>query len=311
MISKRWAGVWAGTICGLAAAQTPLVPLRWTPEPEKSATYDVSVTLNVEQREDEGESRAVELRQDARVSVWVEQLGEDGSASLLGRMSGVRLFWRDRDRQGSWGGVGEEPKSDVDRALAAIGGAATSSGLRVTIDAAGAITGFSGLDGVRDAFEGQTAVDESVLGMLDSVALGSRLAPVFQGDSAGVGDALAGAGARRVGSEWKTTERVGMGSAGTLEITTTWALREVVDGVAVIEGVSSVSALPPDPASPGSPMVRVEKGEGTARAEWDLGAGALRAHETRQALTMVWTLGDLSLRQEQASTSTLRRALEE
>lgn len=308
MTVQRWSVVVMGVMCGVATAQTPLVPLRWVAEPEKRAAYDLSVRLEVEQREGADEARRMALRQDARVSVWVESLGDDGSASLLGRVSDVRMHWKEGEHEGSSGEIGVEPSDPIGRTLAAIGAAADRSGLRLTIDARGAITGFSGLEGVADALAGQTSLDEGALGALEMGAMASRLAPVFQGDAAGVGEALAGAGARRVGSPWTTKERVDMGSAGALEITTEWTLQDVAEGVARIEGSSRVKALLPDPASPGAPVVRVEKGEGTTIALWSLALGALVSHETEQSLTMVWTLGDLELRQTQTSSSTLRRA---
>lgn len=309
MRGAGWAAAFAMT-GGLAFAQGPLVPLRWAPAAERSETYDVRVEWVVDQREGEGEARRLELRQEARVTVWVDGVGEDGSASLLGRVSDVRIEWRSGETSGTSGGVGETPEDAVGKTLAGICAAAIASGLRVTLDNAGAITGFSGLERARDALAGQEVVDESALGVLDGAAMASRLARVFCADAAGVGEGLAGAGSRRVGSEWRTTERVSMGSAGELEVTTDWALREVAEGEARVEGVSSVAARRAADASPGAPVVTLDGGEGVTRAVWDLSAGALASEETEQTVTMVWTLGDLVLRQEQRYRWTLTRVRE-
>lgn len=293
---------------GATWAQGPIVPLRWEAEKGKTLAYDVSVEMTVRQKEGEAEPRAMELRQRARVSLTVEDMGEDGSAALTGTISGVSVGWKDGDVEATWEEGGAETGTDAGRALAAIAQGAMQDALRVTIDPQGVISGMSGFEAARAALEEQNALDESTLGMFEPVAMASRLAPMFQGDAGGAGEHVAGAGSRRVGHGWQTTERVGLGSAGALEITTDWVLKEVTDGVALIEGVSRVEALRPQEPSPGAPVVRVEGASGTTRTTWDMTAGALRSCETEQALTMVWTLGDLTLRQEQTSKSMVRRA---
>lgn len=302
------AAVMGMALGGTAVAQAAPAPLRWQPEKGKEAAYDVSVEMTVRQQEGDAEGRSLEMRQRARVSLTVEEMGDDGSAALAGRLSGVSLMWKDGDVAASWEEGGAEPSTDAERALAAIGRAAMQDPLRVTIDAAGMLTGMSGFDSARAALDGQVVLDEGALGMFEPVALASRLAPVFQGDAGGAGEHVAGAGARRVGNGWQTTERVSLGSAGALEVTTDWVLKEVLDGVARIEGVSRVEALKPEEPSPGAPVVRVERGAGATTTIWDLSSAAMQSCETEQTLTMVWTLGDLTLRQEQTSKSSVRRA---
>ncbi|MBX3353591.1 MAG: hypothetical protein KF684_11720 [Phycisphaeraceae bacterium] len=273
-------------------------------EAGESMRYSIGIATNVTQTEGEGQPITLRLEQSLTLDLSVASVDERG-AVLEGSVVGVKLGtdWRGNFYEYAWPQLTTEaPAVPMPPfvLLRLMGERARESTLRVRVDmpvdsTPGRVT-VSGFESPATALDNQAVFDMSVLGMMANEQLGEALTSAFF-----VEGALDRP--RRAKTGWQSTERVEMGAAGAIEIATEWAVDQISNRLAKIDGRPRAAVLPPAATDPTAPTVRIADQSGSVMILWDHTRGLLQRREAKQSITTVWTIGAMSLTQKQETTA--------
>lgn len=273
-------------------------------EAGESMRYSIGIATNVTQTEGAGQPIALRLEQSLTLDLSVASVDERG-AVLEGSVVGVKLGtdWRGNFYEYAWPQLTTEaPAVPMPPfvLLRLMGERAHESTLRVRVDmpfesTPGRVT-VSGFESPATALENQAVFDMSVLGMMTNEQLGEALTAAFF-----VEGALDRP--RRAKTGWQSAERVEMGAAGAIEIATEWAVDQISNRLAKIDGRPRAAVLPPATVDPTAPTVRIADQSGSVLILWDHTRGLLQRREAKQSITTVWTIGAMSLTQKQETTA--------
>ena len=275
-------------------------------EAGQSMRYSLGVATTVTQTENDAEPTTMRLEQALTLDLSVTSVDERG-AVLEGKIVGVKLGtdWRGNFYEYAWPQLTTEvPTVPMPPfvLLRLMGERAREATLRVRVDApsdgaAGRVT-VSGFESPATALENQAVFDASALGMMTNEQVAQALQTAFF-----VEGALDRP--RRAKTGWQSAERVDMGPAGAIEVSTEWAVDQISARLAKIDGRPRAAVLPPASTDPTAPSVRIAEQAGSVMILWDHTRGLLQRRESKQTMTTVWTSGPATLTQRQETTAAI------
>lgn len=297
------------SMSSLTLAQPASGRVSFTPSFEQGQSMRYALDLDASITQREGEARSFDERTDQTITLDLEVVTSDENGAVLdGKVTALDLgaMWGGRMYQYEW------PKVTADVPLRLppviilekLGEEARDVRVKVRVDLPkdgnpGRVV-VSGFGDVAKALEKQDVFDVTTLGLLADEQMADALAGAFLVEGAS-GKSI------KVGAGWQTEDRVTLGPAGALEITTAWVLSSFEGGVARVQGTPRAAVARPASADPASPSVSLEKQESSIAVRWNAALGRADSRESTQAMTTVWTLGPLTLTQAQDTTLTVTR----
>lgn len=306
MLNRSLVPVRSGSVCGILLAAGLCAPAlaqegNFTPRFAQGQTvaYDLSMRLNVSQRRvvTEGESPAnnESMNCDARLELTVQKVGPDGSLELTGKVTSASIAIERglASRSFAWPLAGEiAADAPAEKKL---GEPLSASVITLNVDAKGVVTVSGGLDGFAQAVSKLDPPEPRLAGFFATTSFATMVEPIFRVDRAR--DVT-----REVGKVWQVTTGVELPPAGVAEFTTDFVFTAAQPEALAYGGPTTVSLMVPETRGEGVPAVRVTEGTGGAvAASFDPKAGLLRERRATSTINTLWTLGDLSLEQKQAS----------
>lgn len=295
----RWtvlAALAGALVCGASAApaarasvtQPEGVVLRPRLEEGRRDRYEIAATLSTETAAEGREPQRESVEQ--KVLVRTEVLGVDrlGVARVSVRLERAEVTYAapgERAETFAWA-EGEEGAQRV-LPLEVMYLKLAQEGLELQVGPDGTVRSVAGLEEVIAAGEGMTERSRArALGVFAPGAAGQSLSGIWRIDP---GERPV---RRAVGDVWRIQRLIPLGPAGSAAVVTACTLTAVEDGLATVEGRTSVTVRPqrgePDPAQP---SLAVEGEGGTLRVVWDVEAGALREREGAGSVRWTATLG--------------------
>lgn len=270
--------------------------------------YVLSLDSTVEQEGSEQPKFTQRVAQTVTLDLEVVRVDER-VVVLGGEVSGLNL-------QAMWGGrmyAYEWPKVTLEEPLRLppvlileqIGQRARDVRVRVRVDLPtasgepGAVVA-TGFEDVATALENQDVFDAMALGMLANEQVSDALEGAFFVEGAS-GKAF------RPGTGWQTEERINLGPAGAIDVTTSWKFESLDGATATVRGTPRASVARPAHADPASPSVGIVEQDATVHVVWDVEASRAAERTSTQRMTTLWALGPLSLTQKQDTTLSVKR----
>ncbi len=276
-------------------------------EAGQSMRYVLDLDATIKQKE--GENRAFNQRVDQTVTLDFEVVAVDDRGAVIdGKIIGLNLgaMWGDRMYAYEWPRVTADVPLRLPPIiiLEQIGEATRDVRVKVRVDLpndadAGRVV-VSGFEEVAEALEGQDVFDATVLGLLANEQIADALTGAF------FVEGVAGKQVR-TGAGWQTEDRINLGPAGAMDIATSWVFASLDNGVATLRGTPRASIARPASADPASPSAKLESQESSIEVRWNVDLGRADSRVSKQAMTTVWTLGPLTLSQEQDTTLSVTR----
>ncbi len=276
-------------------------------EQGQSVLYSIALESNITQKEGDLPEFAQGVSQEILLDLEVVTVDERG-AVIDGEVKGldVGAMWGGRMFEYVW------PKitTDVPMRLPPIiileqlGEAAREVRVKIRVDfptdgEAGTVV-VSGFENVAAALDEQDVFDMTVLGLLANEQMAEALESAFFIE--GTADKQI-----RVGAGWQTEDRVNLGPAGAIEITTEWVFKSLEGSSATVTGRPRAAVARPAAADPAAPSVAIEEQSASIEIMWNAEVGRLDSRASKQSMTTVWTLGPLTLSQKQDTTLTVVR----
>ncbi|MGP1310127.1 MAG: hypothetical protein ACTS27_08020 [Phycisphaerales bacterium] len=275
-------------------------------EEGQTMRYAIDLDASITQKQDEQMPFNQRVKQTIVLDLEVVTVDERG-AVLDGKVSSLHVgaLWGNRMHAYEW------PKVTTDVPLRLppviileqVGELARDVRVRARVnlpssDEAGSVV-VSGFEGVVKGLDEQDVFDETVLGLLANQQMSDALAGAFfvEGVSSPV----------RPGTGWETTDRINLGPAGAIDVTTSWVFSSLDNGEATVRGTPRMTVARPAAADPASPTVSLEVEEASIAVAWNASAGRADERTSTQALTTVWTLGPMTLTQQQNTTLKVTR----
>jgi hypothetical protein len=172
--------------------------------------------------------------------------------------------------------------------------------LHIEVDPDGRAVVTGGLDAFADAVAKLKAPDDRIKGFFSPEQLSGLVTAIFRLD--GADDAP-----REVGKGWQSTESIAMPPAGALDITYDYLVRDADPDVVNCWASPTLSLRVPDQRADDVPAVALMEGsDGRASIVFDRRLGMLRHRKTSLNITTRWTLGDLTVEQNQVSVLNIR-----
>ena len=299
----------AALVSGAALAQNADGRVAFEPffEAGQSMRYVLDLDATIKQRE--GDQRTFNQRVDQTVAIDFQVVTVDERGAVIdGKIVGLNLgaMWGDRMYAYEWPRV----TADVPLRLPPIlilekmGEATRDVRVKVRVDLpengdAGRVV-VSGFEGVAEALEGQDVFDATVLGLLANEQIADALSGAFFVEGVSGKQIREGAG-------WQTHDRVNLGPSGAMDIATSWVFASLEGDVATVRGTPRASIARPASADPASPSARLDAQESSIEIAWNVELGRADSRVSKQAMTTVWTLGPLTLTQEQDTTLSVTR----
>ncbi len=276
-------------------------------EQGQSMLYSVALDSNITQKEGDLPDFVQGVAQEIVLDLEVVTVDERG-AVIDGEVKGL-------DVGAVWGGrmfsyVWPKVTTDVPMRLPPViileklGEAAREVRVKIRVDfpsggEAGTVV-VSGFENVAAALDEQDVFDMTTLGLLANEQMADALGSAFFIE--GTADKSI-----RVGAGWQTEERVNLGPAGAIEITTEWVLKSLDGSSATVTGRPRAAIARPQAADPAAPSVTIEDQSASVEVVWNTEIGRLDSRTSKQAMSTVWTLGPLTLSQKQDTTLTVVR----
>jgi hypothetical protein len=276
-------------------------------EAGQSMRYVLDLDATIKQKE--GEQRAFNQRVDQTITLDFEVVAVDDRGAVIdAKIIGLNLgaMWGDRMYAYEWPRL----TTDVPLRLPPIvilekmGEATRDARVKVRVDRSvdgepGRVV-VSGFEDIAETLEGQDVFDMTVLGLLANEQIADALTGAFFVEGASGKQIRKGAG-------WQTEDRVNLGPAGAMDIATSWVFASLEQGVATVRGTPRATIARPASADPASPSARLEAQESSIEVKWNVDLGRADSRVSKQAMTTVWTLGPLTLSQEQDTTLSVTR----
>lgn len=249
--------------------------------------------------------------QSGTITLTVAAVRDDGVADVRIRFSDLKLSADTPDGAQQFDSAApaqpadKAPEAGADEAasepslLSALGNALASAPMSCSIAPDGTVRGLNGYESVIAVLGKAPAEERWLSGMFmpDALILAIEQLVAVEGAT----------GPRKPGDGWQTTQRTGLGSAGALEVTTDWRLDSIENGIAKIVGEESLDLLVPQQADQSSPRVQLGESSGSSEIAWSVADGALISLRQEQKAATTWSLGELSVEQQQVTTFRLER----
>lgn len=299
----------AAFVSNAALAQNADGRVSFVPSLEAGQSMRYVLDLDASVRQQEGEQRAFNQRVDQTITLDFEVVTVDDRGAVIdAKIIGLNLgaMWGDRMYTYEWPRL----TTDVPLRLPPIlilekmGEATRDARVKVRVDlpldAEPGRVVVSGFEDIAESLEGQDVFDATVLGLLANEQIADALSGAFFVEGASGKQIRQGAG-------WQTVDRINLGPAGAMDIATSWVFASLEQGVATVRGTPRASIARPASADPASPGARLDAQESSIEIQWNTDLGRADSRVSKQAMTTVWTLGPLTLSQQQDTTLTITR----
>lgn len=286
------------------AASAEPVRLVLALEQGQTLAYSIQQDLEIATSIDEQEGRLTTTRHEADIRLTVRRLERDGSAvfALLFDRIEIEADAGGQSLAFEWTRSPDDrddfvPTRESDRP----GMVLAKTPVAVEIDAAGRVTGVSGLDLFLDEAMSLGDAGASFVGLFAPERLAATIEMILAPDGS-ARNAL-----REPGSEWTVTRSDALPTVGTVDLRTAWLFERVEDDVAMLRGRTDATVRQMEDALSTVPRVSVGEQTHSTVVRWDTVAGRLLDRNAEQSLATIWTLGDQRVTQSQSATMTITR----
>jgi hypothetical protein len=276
-------------------------------EQGQSMLYSIGLDSSITQKEGDLPAFGQRVAQEIVLDLEVVSVDERG-AVIDGEVKGL-------DLSAMWGGrmfsyVWPRVTTDVPMRLPPIiilerlGEAARDVRVKIRVEfpsegGSGSVV-VSGFEDVAASLDGQDVFDMTMLGLLANEQMADALESVFFVD--GAPDKQI-----RVGTGWQTENRVNLGPAGAIDVTTEWVFKSLDGSSATVTGAPRAAVARPVDADPASPSVAIEEQSSSIEILWNTEVSRVESRTSKQTMTTMWTLGPLKLSQMQDTTLSVTR----
>lgn len=312
--SARRFGVVVATGAIASGAMAQAIDVRPSMEVGDAWRYSVSLDVLVNERTDE-ESEVGRIVQSAHVALEAIRAESDGAMVVRGSFERVTSVWRRGETQFefSWTRpqgeaptppedlTGEQVEEMTDAQLfRAMYESLATRPFEIRVSEDGIIESLTGFTSAVRLVALAEGLNDAALGMFLPPRFAEALAPLWSADGA--------RGIDEIGDEWTESRGVGLGAAGSLELTTTWTADRLRQSRNLeCSGVVAAAVIEPERRSETQPQVEALRGEGESSLVWSLADGRLIEREETLDLVTRWTLADIEISIAQISTRRLAR----
>jgi hypothetical protein len=287
----------------------PAQRVTFAPEFEQgqSMMYSIVLDSSITQKDGDLPEFSQRVAQEILLDLEVVTVDERG-AVIDGEVKGLDLgaMWGGRMYSYVWPQVTTEVPMRLPPViiLEQLGEAARDVRVKIRVDlpsegGPGSVV-VSGFEKVIDALDEQDVFDLTMLGLLANEQMSDALESVFFVDGAPTKQIRAGTG-------WQTEDRVNLGPAGAIGVTTEWVFKSLDGSTATVIGTPRAVVERPVEADPAAPSVAIEAQTASVEIAWNTEVSRVETRTSKQTMTTVWTLGPLTLSQKQDTTLSVTR----
>lgn len=265
---------------------------------ERTAQYEITRAIDFAQQSGDDAATSAQTTQSHRmvVEISVVSAADDGSGVIEGRV--VKFDGRVENESGPVA-VTFDFSNGAGDGTDALAEVLAGTRFRAEVNAQGNVTSIAGLDDLNAAIAASEYADTALFSPLDGEQLPRLLSKLFNAEGGVEFTADTDAS-----NTWTTAESIDLEASGTLVITRGWT-RGKGDDAFECAGVFSMALNPPAVANDGAAQGVIEAYAGTGRVLW-LPDGGLEFLTSTENVSMRWTLGAMTVRSSQQSSTVIR-----